>query len=311
MSSVNDFRQIKNYVVQRFGYDDDFSNSFDFFDSMITHLVAGDLDDVLFSNLFVSLPETEAKRTLSLAHQYQKLCFYDGDSSNWLDSIEGNAMASDELVVFRIFQNFSFLVQMCQEGGEPLLEQLSKFEDCNGFSDCSVIEYLRGTFGNDTLLKDTLLFMSNNHSLYSIFTDSQKAQLLTFPQGTVYFYGKDGYQFTHPLLLSMEIYNRMNQTTLLPYSGVVDNINQITMELKDYFQEDVNFSDVVQEMSNDYCEAIRKISGRPASNVFELWRDMQGVVPKTGWTIDDNPLSQMLETPYQPISCSNHEIGKR
>lgn len=311
MNSGEDFRKIMDYVIRNFGYDTDSSYPFAVCDSMVSHLVDGDLDEVLPSESLRSLSDFERKEVLSLAHQYQGLCFYDGDASNWLDSIESSSQISDEVSTFRVFQNFDFLIQLAKDGGKPLLEQLSKFQECDGFDETSVIEYLRRTFGNDSLLENTLLLMSDNDSMYSIFTAQQKADLLTYPEGTVYFYGEDGPRFTHPLLLSMEIYNRMNREPLHVSSQSVDEVNKIALELKEYFQEDLEFSDVVCEMSDDYHETIRKILNRPARDVVEFQHDFHGDIPHTGWIIDNNPLIQMLETPYHPISTSDDKTINR
>lgn len=309
MKDGKDFQLVKDYVVRNFGYDGNISRSFAICDSMISHLVEGDLDEVLPSPSLYSLSEEEKKQVLRLAHQYQGLCFYDGDASNWGDSVEDISRISDDVSAFRVFQNFEFLIQLAREGRVPLLEQLSKFQEYEGFSDSCVIEYLRRTFGDDSLLRGTLLSMTAKDSMYSIFTDQQKADLLTYPEGTVYFYGEGGPRLTHPLLLSLEIYSRMNgkTSTNIPQ----DNINKMALELQEFFQEDVDFSEVVRDMSDDYHEVVRKISNRPAGNVVELYHDMHGDIPHVGWTIDDNPLVQMLETPYHPVSNSEEKSRNR
>mgnify|MGYP005820816051 FL=1 len=88
MKDGKDFQLVKDYVVRNFGYDSNTSRSFAICDSMISHLVEGDLDEVLPSPSLYSLSEEEKKQVLRLAHQYQGLCFYDGDASNWGDSVE-------------------------------------------------------------------------------------------------------------------------------------------------------------------------------------------------------------------------------
>ena len=309
MNSGEDFRKVKEYVVRNFGYDEATSYSFAICDSMISHLVEGELDDVLPSSVFYSMSSDKKKEVLSLAHRYQGLCFYDGDSDNWLDSVEEISKIGDEGAAFRIFQNFDFLIQLAVDGGENLLKQLSEFQNYDGYMDSSVIEFLRVTFGDDLLLRQTLKSMTSPDSMYSIFTDSQKADLLTYPEGTVYFYGEDGPKLTHPLLLSCEIYNRMHSE---PFSvSSQDEVSKIASELESYFHKDLDFSEVIREMSDDYHEVIRKISNRPAKDIMELQHDIHGDIPSTGWMIENNPLVQMLDTPYHPTSSKNDKIRSK
>ena len=117
MKDGKDFQLVKDYVVRNFGYDSNTSRSFAICDSMISHLVEGDLDEVLPSPSLYSLSEEEKKQVLRLAHQYQGLCFYDGDASNWGDSVEDISRISDDVSAFRVFQNFEFLIQLAREGG--------------------------------------------------------------------------------------------------------------------------------------------------------------------------------------------------
>lgn len=309
MNSGKDFQKVKEYVIHNFGYDDTEDYSFAICDSMISHLVEGELDDILPSSAFYFMSSDKKKKILALAHQYQDLCFYDGDSVNWLDSVEEISKIGDEVAVFRIFQNFDFLIQLAAECGENSLKQLSKFRNYDGYMDSSVIEFLRVTFGDDLLLTQTLKYMTSPDSMYSIFTDSQKADLLTYPEGTVYFYGEDGPKLTHPLLLSLEIYNRMNSEPLkVSYQ---DDISKIALELNNYFHKDSEFSDVIRVMSDDYHEVIRKISNRPAKDVMELQHDVRGDIPSVGWMIENNPLVQMLDTPYHPVSSKDNKIRSK
>ena len=66
MKDGKDFQLVKDYVVRNFGYDSNTSRSFAICDSMISHLVEGDLDEVLPSPSLYSLSEEEKKQVLRL-----------------------------------------------------------------------------------------------------------------------------------------------------------------------------------------------------------------------------------------------------
>ena len=50
----------------------------------------------------------------------------------------------------------------------------------------SVIDYLRSSFGNDDLLKDILLEMSEDDGVYKDLNVEQKRILCTYPKGVLY-----------------------------------------------------------------------------------------------------------------------------
>lgn len=289
------FRELQNYVIKNFDYEKDYDYNLAINDSLISHLVSGDLDDMLFSDA--------DKSTLKLLHQYQGLCFYDGNHELWLDSVEDYNQIDESLSAYQVLNNFMFLYCVAKDGGKETLEQLSKFQDYEGYNESSVIEYLRNTFGSDALLEQALLIMSNPSSLYSVFTDEQKAELLTFPEGTVYFYGENGPELSHPLLLSMEIYNRMKEGTAEVTS--LDEFSNMALELNQLIGKSFDFSNTVRVMSNDYHEAIRRITGGKPKNMYELFHDYRNDMPQAGWSIDQNELVKMLNTPYNPISSDN------
>ena len=88
MIDKKEFENIKDYVTKTFLQDENDLSDFDIYDEVVSRLAAGDLDDYLVS-------KGSNKSSLELAHEYQGLCFYDGSSSNWLDSVEGPAKETD------------------------------------------------------------------------------------------------------------------------------------------------------------------------------------------------------------------------
>ena len=60
------------------------------------------------------------------------------------------------------------------------------FQDSSMSREGSVIDYLRSSFGNDDLLKDILLEMSEDDGVYKDLNVEQKRILCTYPKGVLY-----------------------------------------------------------------------------------------------------------------------------
>lgn len=291
MDCIESYKQLKKIVTEKY-QEEELTDTFSICDSIISHLSSGDLDDVFFSQ--------EDEDIVSLVKRYQHLCFYDGDANNWLDSVEGPYQKDEVSATIRILEDYQFLAGLAKVGGEPVLTQLSSFQECEGYADSSVIDYLRTTFGNDVLLTNLLTHMCKPEALYQIFTDEQKASLLKFPEGTLYYYGEGGVHFTHPLVLSTEIYRRMEGQVLPIAEG--DSVDTVAMELTHYFHKNEDFSSVVMDMANDYQRAVCNIVGAPTTDMITLMKDMHQEAPKTSWLVEDSPLGEMFETPFHPIA---------
>ena len=301
MIDKNKFQFIKNYVIQEFLQGENDLSDFDVCDEMVSRLAFGDIDNLLVNS-------NSNRDSLTLAHEYQNLCFYDGDFSNWLDSVEGSVKIGEQIAVYRIFQNFQFLSDLARDGGKELLESLTKLQDFDTYADSSVIECLRNTFGNDFLLKNTLLQMFSPNSIYQVFSEQQRADLLLYPEGTLYYYGQNGPTLTQPLLLAVEIHNRMNAEPMNVSSN--HELEMIALELKSFFYQKSDFSDIVKDMSDNYHEFLRKISKESANDIFQLQKDINGAVPNVGWTIGNNELARMIGTPYHPVSLQGENKKK-
>lgn len=291
MDCIESYKQLKKIVTEKY-QEEELTDTFSICDSILIHLSRGDLDDAFFAQ--------EDENVISLVKKYQHLCFYDGDVDNWLDSVEGPYRKDEVAATVRILDNYRFLTELAKEGGEPILAQISSFQDCEGYADSSVVDYLRSTFGNDMLLKSLLTHMCKPEALYQIFTDEQKASLLKAPEGTLYYYGEGGIRFTHPLVLSTEIYRRIEGQEVVSLES--DSMDDIAMELTQYFHREGEFSSVAMDMANDYQRAIHKMVGAPTTDMINLMKDMQGEVPKTSWLVDESPLGEIFETPFHPVA---------
>ena len=162
----------------------DFNDKVMLYETIIQHVLNGDYDDIFVTG---SVSEAEDKNeAFALARKYSSLCFYQGNSEYWLDSIEGVSLSNLELICLKILDNYDFLVRIAGEGGEAALKELLKFQQNHAFDDYPVIEHLRNTFMDDTVLENTIIEMSKTEGLYDCFTDKQKIELCSYPEGALY-----------------------------------------------------------------------------------------------------------------------------
>lgn len=120
-------------------------------------------------------------------------------------------------------------------------------------------------------------------------------------------YVEAGYGFSDSLsffvcdeMISHLVAGELDEFLFGTHENVTDDVSLMVAEMESFFQKDVDFSQVVSDMSLNYHESIRKITGEKPKDVLELSRDMSGSIPNASWNIDSNPLVQMLETPYHP-----------
>ena len=144
---------------------------------MIVHLLRGDLNDSFLSDNFVDLEENEKRDLLELVQNYSYLIFYQGNSSCWMDSLEGVTLEDMDLVCLRIIDNYDFLLKIARKGGESVLKQLSQFQKSVMSKDGSVLEYLRNTFCDDKSLIKFLIEISKTDGLYAGLSDDEKKKI--------------------------------------------------------------------------------------------------------------------------------------
>ncbi len=280
------FYQVKEYVIRNFSYDSSEPYSLAVCNSMINHLAQGDLDDVFFSPILYDMNKAKRQEIFSLAHEYQGVCFHHGDFQQWFSSVGEHAKIVEEVAAYEIFQNFEFLLQIAKTGGREVLEQLSNFQNLNGYRESSVIESLRTSFNNDVLLVGCLKRVFDSE--YSGFTDEQKADLLLHPYGTLCYYDDSRIRLTDPLVLGWEIYNRLNGQ-ILP----VDE--QLSTKLSLFFHRNVDLSFTVREMSEEYTDYREKSS---EFSVFDEKNEGDSSVSfphNIGWTVEESADIQQLK----------------
>lgn len=299
--NIERLNKLKDETLKRYLEEIDLDNEMDVFDVMMHHFANGDLNDVFSSSVIADLTEDKQKELLEMANKHIDLCFYDGDADNWSDSIESIPITDYNLISYYLFDNYDFLLSILKDGGEKALEELEKYKDREGFSDSSTIDYLRRNFFADEIAKRTVIEMSKESSLYNLFTDAQKASLLTFPEGTLYFFGDEDVILSSPILLAMEIHSRMN--TYNEAETNVTDIEKIALELATYLKkndENTDFSEIVSDMSSDYITTVEKLNNISPHNMISVIKDINGEETQAFWNIQNNPLVRLVNTPYAP-----------
>lgn len=227
------YQDLKNAVLLKYldsvELDDE---SMDLCDKIIYYFCKGELDNEFYSSLLNKLDEVERKNTLKLVHEYIGLCFYDGNSEYWIDSVEGIPLKDAQFICLKILDNVNFLVRIALGGGREALEFLKIFSDKEYYSDSSVIEYLRNSFRYDDVLENIILEMSKENSSYNVFDDNQKAILCGSPQGLLFFEDDHEVKYSNPALLATRINNILDgeEDDLYGFSDFSEVINLLYLD---------------------------------------------------------------------------------
>ena len=156
------------------------NNLVSLYDSMIVHLLRGDLNNSFVSDSLVDLEEQEKRNLLELVRNYSYLVFYHGNSHCWMDSLEGVTLQDLDLVCLRLLDNYDFLLEIARKGGESVLKQLSQFQKSIISKKGSVLEYLRNAFFDDKSLIKFLIEISKSDGLYANLSDNEKIKMFIY-----------------------------------------------------------------------------------------------------------------------------------
>lgn len=227
------FEDLKNAVLLKYldslDLDDE---SMNLCDKIIYYFNKGELDNEFYSTLLINLSEEERKSILKLVHEFMDLCFYDGNSDYWIDSVEGIPLKDAQFICLKILDNVNFLVRIALSGGRRALEFLRIFSDKEYYSDSSVIEYLRNSFRYDDVLENIILEMSKEDSSYNVFDEEQKAILCGSPQGVLFFEDESEVRYSNPALLAARISNILDgeEDDLYAFGDFSDVINLLYLD---------------------------------------------------------------------------------
>ena len=283
---IEKLENLKVATLDKYLEEIDLDSEIDLYDVMINHFINGDLFDYYLSDNLNDMSENEKKKLFKLVNEYIGLCFYNQDFNNWLDSVEMYRINDYDLISMNILENYDFLLRIAKNGGREVLDFLVKFVNESGYSDSSVIEYLRNTFNNDDILEWILLEMASKNSLYNIFDYSQKAKLLSYPEGVLYSSleseensvdMKDVITFKSPLKLSLEIL-KLSNVPEINYDNESD-ISNVAINISSLLPVNDDFSDIVRMISLNYNKERRKLFRKNDVSIVVddnreiMWRD--------------------------------------
>ena len=253
-NAVNRLLNLQAAVIKKFNdsikYGEDEDRGIILSNAIFEHLVTGELNEDYQTEALNGLKAEEKNNLLNLVNQYKDIMFYEGDASCWRKSSEKH-IEDYTMIATDVLDNYDFVIELAKVGGVNALNLLRDMKDCDGYSEYSVVERLRNTFGNDELLQKVLLEMSKDNNLYNIFTTEEKAELLDYPLGTLYFYKDEKTAvISNPIQLAIELYNRdiSNRIELTD-----DNAQEIVESLTEYLRDnDFYFSNTVDDLFFEY-----------------------------------------------------------
>lgn len=253
--SVKRLEELKQATLVNYLSIIDLDNDVDLYDKMIQLFVKGKLDEAFYSPIFNKMDDSSRKKLQELVRKYDSLCFFLGNPSYWTDSIEGVSMMNLDLISMRIFDNYNFLLELANIGGEEVLKQLSSFQKMGLFSEKVLVDYLRNSFHDDTLLQSLLIDFSNQEEFREL-TDKQKAIMFMFPDGVLINKGDNS---------SKKIDVNTLKQKIKKYSSSLEDSSSMTLkEIIEYLGEET-FSEVISEI---YLDSIFDFNEMNSNNYF-------------------------------------------
>ena len=253
MEKVKDIRierleKLKQATIVNDGAKINFNNKLELYDSLLDEVFKGNFDDIFLTNKLDNLNSEERAKIFDLARRYKALCFFEGDSVYWLDSVEGVYLSDLDLVTTKILDNYDFLLDLANKGGEDALIELSKFQNTDMYYQKAIIDYLRNTFINDDILINTIISMSGKDDKYKSFTTQQKALLCLDPEGVIYKSDKDSIEMINP--------NELIKKIKINFLGEDNDNYHIENALKQMNLED--FNELVNPVYESYQSNIAR-----------------------------------------------------
>lgn len=208
--SVERLEKLKQEVILKNLMDINLDKNKNLYEVMMKDLFQGNLDEYFLSNSLKDVEEDEKKEIFQLGREYQGLCFYKGEFFYWTDSIDGVYLNDLDLVCARVLDNYDYLLGLIKDGGEEVVKMILPFQTSFMGKEGSVIEYLRNTFMDDSVLKSILLEMVKKDGIFKDLDTQEKRLLCTYPEG-VLFYQKNG-------KIEMRSFDKIKEEVLEPFS---------------------------------------------------------------------------------------------
>ena len=308
--SIERLKILKDATIARYSESIEYNEPLDLYDVMMEHFSRGDLDDVFLTDVTSGMNDEEIEELFSLVREYQGLCFAHDDVDYWLDSVENTYVTDFEMISCRIFDCFNYLLELTKlakdskidsMGGRSVLQQLVALREDEELRDVAIIEYLRDTFIDDRVLANILLDMSEENSLYDMFSDEQKGILLTYPEGTLYSYSNGKISITSPLILGAKMYNDFHEDIADNLIGEItdDNLDDSVNLMSGLFSDDnYDFYGSVLDLSNRYRDYFRQSKAILDDEEMSIVYDDDGSIIQDAWDGGDSFLGGSFDTPH-------------
>lgn len=298
------FEKLKQETILRYSDEIEYDANLTFYDVMISHFVAGDLDLVFVSSVVEGMSDDEKKDLFDLTREYNGLCFHRGNTLCWLDSAE-NALAADyDMIAYKVIDNYNYLLSVAKYGGRPILELLKELSQVQAFDDSCIVDFFRNSFIDDKALTAVLSDMSKEKSFYNIFTDEQKVALLCNPEGTLYSYiNPREIRIISPLLLGAQLCNEYSSNGV--YSIDEDNSEDLVLQLSEFLRSEemsFEFNDAIFDLSSRYRDYILQKDLVVGNNNFKILYDITGTDIQKAWNCGDGVLGGSIDAPYSANS---------
>ena len=290
--------KLKQETILRYTEEIDFDQELSLYDVMISHFVNGDLDAVFDTSVTNEMSDKEKKALFDLTREFVGLCFSNGDSDYWLDSLENTPIYDYSLIAYSIFSSYDFLLGLAKDGGRDVLELLVSLRASEDLRDTAIVSYLKNTFVDEKVLSSVLIDMSGKSSFYNIFTDEQKGILLNYPEGTLYAYGENEVRITSPLVLGVEIYNSVNVDN--PITEIDENdLEPLILTLSEFFRDsEFDFYNETLTLVDKYRDYVRKNDISLSAEVSSIKFDFESELIQDAWALGDEVLGGTFDTPY-------------
>lgn len=296
--SIERLEKLKQETILKYAADIDFEHDLSLYDVMMTHFVAGDLDDVFITDVTAGMDKKEIAELFELAREFQGLCFCKGEAEYWLDSLENTPIHDYNIIAYSIFDSFNYLLELAKDGGRDVLELLVSLRASEELRDVAMLEYLRTTFVDDRVLTSILFDMADSNSFYNIFTDEQRGILLNYPEGTLYSYGDNQIRITSPLVLGVQIYNNVNQEQMISEIDEAD-LEPLILTLSEFYRDDYfEFEDEVYGLADKYRDYMRRKDISLTNENLDIIFDSECDEIQDAWILGDEVLGGTYDTPY-------------
>lgn len=203
---INRLNNLRDNIICLFSKELDYDGDRNFIitDALFQHLVNGDLNDFFESPLLDEMDDIEKNKVLNTINKYSNVLFYNNNSSYWFDSVD-MALIDYDVIALKLLDYYDFLISIYLKGGEQALRELKKYVDFDAMNETSIVDFLMRTFKSREALEKVIIDMSREDGPYKGFSTDQRACLLKYPEGTLYYNDDNNITYVNPTDLIKKI----------------------------------------------------------------------------------------------------------